>query len=189
MQNETFNLVKQPQLLEYLPNQTVLSEEVVNINYQVLGDGSFAIVKLGFFKTLGVHCALKKAKNFKQNLFNAVREARELVNLAGCKSFPYVYGVISNTFLVMKIVTGRIYCKVLTIYKAKTEGIIFVGEWLNICHEIALSLKYMHCKSLLHNDLKTNSIVLKPKTMLRHCTNITDMEMVTKKSEPKISIT
>ena len=32
------NFVKQPQLLEYLPNHTVLSEEVVNINDQVLGE-------------------------------------------------------------------------------------------------------------------------------------------------------
>ena len=67
------NLVKQPQLLEYLPNHTVLLEEVVNINDQLLGEGSFGIVKLGFFKTLGVHCAVKKAKNIKQNLFNVVR--------------------------------------------------------------------------------------------------------------------
>ena len=180
------NFVKQPQLLEYLPNHTVLSEEVVNINDQVLGEGSFGIVKLGFFKTLDVHCAVKTAKNIKHNLFNAVREARVLAVLQGCKFFPYVYGVINNTSLVMEILTVGSDCNVLTVYKAKTEGIISVGEWLNICHEIALGLKYMHCKSLLHNDLKTNNIVLKPTTLLGYCTKIIDMGMVTKKSEPKI---
>ena len=178
------NLVKQPQLLEYLPNHTVLSEEVVNINDQVLGEGSFGIVRLGFFKTLGVHCAVKKAKNIKQNSFNAVREARILAVLQGCKFFPYVYGVIDNTSLVMEIVTGS-DCKVITVYKAKTEGIVSVGEWLNICHEIALGLKYMHCKSLLHNDLKTNNIVLKSTTMLSYCTKIPDMGMMTKKVSQK----
>ena len=37
-------------------------EEVMNINDQVLGEGSFGIVKFGFLKTLGVHCAVKKQK-------------------------------------------------------------------------------------------------------------------------------
>ena len=128
------NFVKQPQLLEYLPNHTVLSEEVVNINDQVLGEGSFGIVKLGFFKTMGVHCVVKAAKNIKHNLFNAVREARVVAVLQGCRFFPYVYGVISKTLLVMEILTGGSDCNLLTVYKAKTKGITSVGEWLNICH-------------------------------------------------------
>ena len=80
--------------------------------------------------------------------------------LQGCRFFPCVYEIINNTSLI-----GGSDCKVLTVYKAKTERIVSVGEWLNICHEIALGLKYMHCKSLLHNDLKINNIVLKPTTM------------------------
>ena len=93
---------------------------------------------------------------------------------------------MNNTSLVMEILTGGSDCNVLTAYKAKTKGIISVGKWLNICLEIAFGLKYMHCKSLLDNDLKTNNIVLKPTTLLRYCTKIIDMGMVTKKSEPKI---
>ena len=46
----------------------------------------------------------------------------------------------------------------------------------NICHDIALALKYMHFKLLLHNDLKTNK-VLKPTTTLRYCTKCIDMGM------------
>ena len=53
----------------------------------------------------------------KQNSFNAVGEARVLAVLQGCKFFPYVYGVIDNTSLVMKIVTGS-DCEVITVYKA-----------------------------------------------------------------------
>ena len=86
----------------------------------------------------------------------------------------------------MEILTDGSDCNVFAVYKAKTEGTISVGEWLNICHEIALGLKYMHSKLLLHNDLKTNNIVLNPIAMLRYCTKIIDMGMVTKKSEPKI---
>ena len=104
------NLVKQPQLLEYLPNHTVLSGKVVNINDQVLREGSFGLVKLGFFKTLDIHCAVKNAKNIKQNLFNAEREARILAVLQGCKFSPYVYGVIDNTSLVMEIATDGSDC-------------------------------------------------------------------------------
>ena len=74
----------------------------------------------------------------------------------------------------------------LTVYKAKIEGIVSVREWLNICHEKALGLKYMYCKSLLHNDLKTNDIILKPSTILKYCAKIIDMGMVTKKSETKM---
>ena len=38
------------------------------------------------------------------------------------KFFPYVYGVINNTSLVMEILTVGSDCNVLTVYKAKTEG-------------------------------------------------------------------
>ena len=86
------NFAKQPQLLEYLPNHTVLSEEAVNINDQMLREGIFGIVKLGFFKTLDVHCAVKTAKKIKHNLFNAVREARVLAFLEGCKFFHMYMG-------------------------------------------------------------------------------------------------
>ena len=74
-------------MLEYLSNHTVQSEEELNINDQVPGEGSVGIVKLGFFKTLDVHCAVKTAKNVKHNLFNAVREAKVLAVLQGSKFF------------------------------------------------------------------------------------------------------
>lgn len=45
-----------------LPNHTAFSEEVGKINEKVLGEESFAIVKLGIFKTLGVNCVVKKSK-------------------------------------------------------------------------------------------------------------------------------
>ena len=41
----------------------------------------------------------------------------------------------------MEILTGGSDCNVLTVYKAKTKGIISAGEWLNSCHGIALGLK------------------------------------------------
>ena len=88
-----------------------------------------------------VHCAVKTAKNIKHNLFNAVREVKVLAVLQGTKFFPYVYGVINNTSLVMEILTGGSDRNVLTVYKAKNKGIISVGEWINICHGIALGLK------------------------------------------------
>ena len=86
----------------------------------------------------------------------------------------------------MKILAGGSDRNVLTVYKARAEGIISVRERLNICHEITLGLKYMHWISSLHNDLKTNNIVLKPTTILRYCTKIIDMRMALKKNEPKI---
>ena len=86
----------------------------------------------------------------------------------------------------MGIVTDRSDCKMLTVYKASADGIVSVREWISICHEITLGLKYMPCNALLHNDLKTNNIVLKPTTTLRYCAKIIDLRMVTKKSEPKI---
>ena len=94
----------------------------MNINDQALGEGSFGIVRLGIFKILDLNCAVKKAKHTKQNVFNAVREARVLAVIQGCKFFPYVHGIINNTSLVMEIVTGGSDCKMLTVYKAKTEG-------------------------------------------------------------------
>ena len=80
-----------------LPNHTAFSEEVGKINEKVLGEESFVV---------------KKAKNTKQKLFNAITEARVLGVLQGCKFLPYVYGVLTNTSLVMEIVIGKSDCKV-----------------------------------------------------------------------------
>ena len=50
-----------------LPNHTAFSEEAGKINEKVLGEGSFVIVKLGIFKTLGVNCVVKKQKTPSRN--------------------------------------------------------------------------------------------------------------------------
>ena len=116
---------KQPQRLESLLSHAILSEEVVNITDQELGKGNFGVVKYGFFKKINVNCAQKSKNITKQNLFNVVREARVLEFLQGCKFFPYVLRIIKKTSLFMEILCSGNDCKVLTVYRGKTEKITF----------------------------------------------------------------
>jgi len=52
-----------------LPNQSTLSANVIVESEEILGEGTFGVVKVGFYQTLGVKCAIKAGKN---SLFNGM---------------------------------------------------------------------------------------------------------------------
>ena len=56
--------------------------------------------------------------------------------------------------------------------------------WTSLCGDIVSGLKYMHLKGLLHNDLKSNNVLLK-KESDNITAKIIDMGKVTLKSEPE----
>ena len=65
---------------QVLKPQSTLSEAVIVESEEILGKGSFGIVKMGFNKTLGIKCAIKVGKN---NLFNAQLEYQIMLRFHG----------------------------------------------------------------------------------------------------------
>ena len=138
-----------------LPSCTELSGNVIECFGKKLGEGTFGLVKEGFFKTVSLKCAIKSGK---QNLFDAKIECRILQFLQGSPFFPYPFGIFDNK-LVMELLVNT-DGKVMTIQNQKTNPDIDVEMWRSICKDLSKALYFLHSRSLLHNDIKINNIVL-----------------------------
>ena len=51
--------------------------------------------------------------------------------------------------------------KVVTVLSMQKENKLTSADWNIICFSLASAIKYMHIKNLLHNDLKSNNVLLK----------------------------
>ena len=163
-----------------LPSCVQLSEDVLVISDNIIGEGTFGVVKLGFFKTLKVKCAIKIGKT---TYFDAVHECRILQKVQGCCYFPYVYGVLEN-LLVMEFVGEDE--DVRTVWSEKKRNHISQNQWTDICYSMTNAIVYMHKKGLLHNDLKSNNVLLKEELDGSFVPKIIDMGKVTTKRDSPI---
>ena len=151
-------LTKKDDMLRLLPMTHELSTSVVINNDICLGDGTFGIVTLGHFQTLDVPCAIKSGKNMHH--FNPYFEDRVLQRLSGYSYFPYVLGVLASKSLVMELLAEKkMNNGMFPIYLEKCRFTMPV--WIKICIRIAEAIKHMHYCNILHNDIKSNNILLK----------------------------
>ena len=79
--------------------------------------------------------------------------------LAGHICFPFVYGTFNN-MLVMEFV-GELCHTSATISAQLKLGQITNDIWINICVQLADAIKFMHSRSVLHNDLKSDNVLIK----------------------------
>lgn len=49
----------------------------------------------------------------------------------------------------------------LTIYKARNDNLLLQDKWVIVCHMMMQAIVHMHSNGLLHNDIKSNNILLK----------------------------
>ena len=51
--------------------------------------------------------------------------------------------------------------KVVTVLSMQKENKLTSADWNVVCFSLASAIKYTHLKNLLHNDLKSNKVLLK----------------------------
>ena len=85
-QDECFdvNTTNVKALYQSLLSCNILSEDVVGVSENIIGERTFGIIKEGFFQTLGLKCAIKIGKHVH---FNAELECRILQKLKGSTVF------------------------------------------------------------------------------------------------------
>ncbi|XP_066921273.1 uncharacterized protein [Clytia hemisphaerica] len=134
--------------------QNELSEDVVQVSEIKLGEGTFGKVVVGCMTQLGINCAIKSGKKH----FDAYCEATFLQRLQGSRFFPYLFGIFNN-MLVMEYICFS--DGALTIYKARIDHLFNQESWTKICYQMFKALVYIHRKGFLHNDIKSNNILLR----------------------------
>lgn len=167
-------------LLKSLPNHSILNKDSVEVLNDVLGEGTFGIVRLGFFKKLNIKCAVKAGK-LKQ--FDAKFECQILQRCQGSLYFPYCYGVFDNMMVLELIMEEG---EVKTIYSAKMNNELNENAWTKVCRNLTEAVHYLHANGLLHNDIKSNNVLLKKDLLSNYYPKLIDMGKVTTRIDPYV---
>ena len=129
----------------------------------ILGEGTSATVKVGYFSQLDIDVAVKMPK---LDAFDALSEARILCTLNGNILFPYVFGVHQKC-LVLELIAS----KVDGVYVSRTvhselnymDSDMSVKHWLIFSELLGQAVQSLHDKYILHNDLKEDNVLIRIK--------------------------
>lgn len=157
--------------------QAELSDQVVKLSEDLVGKGTFGVVKIGRMTQLGIQCAIKSGNSAKY--FDAHHEASYLFQLQGSNFFPHLFGVFNHQ-LVMEYVLFNTHP--MTILKARNDDILDQKHWTMVCFQLIKALVFIHRQSILHNDLKVNNVLLRSTLT----PVIIDFGKATKRNDPEI---
>ncbi len=135
-----------------------LSNKVVEISDTIIGEGTFGRVQVGTMLKLGIKCAVKSGKTV--HYFNADHEAAVLQRLQGSIYVPHLFGVLDGK-LVMEYIVPEDDSPPVTVHRARVDGFFNQTMWSEICHHLIDAVVYLHSHSILHNDLKSNNVLIK----------------------------
>ena len=132
----------------------------------ILGKGAFGTVTL--CKIIHMNIAVA-AKTISGTLSDVKAEIYVMQRLAGHPCFPYVYGLHLPGRILMEFIgtinDGNIVpAKPVRNYIGKKE--LGVSLWYTICRHLVDAMMFLHNKDILHNDLHSRNIVLRPKSMM-----------------------
>ena len=96
---------------------------------------------------------------------NLLHEAGVITALGDHASLPIIFGVITKS-LPMCLVTQFHFVKEqgITLHQATRTNMITPADSIAIFLEISSTLRYVHSKGYIHNDIKANNVVLEKTT-------------------------
>ena len=140
--------------------------EIVRAN-KFLGSGTFGTCHLAHYR--GILVAVKEFKSRRSRSDKEVKgdvlnEARMISHLGDHRGLPLLFGVITKSapFCIVTQFHGD-KAQSLTLYKAMKRSDrleLDKPHWLRILRGIIEALSHVHNKKILHNDLKSNNILL-----------------------------
>lgn len=133
----------------------------------ILGRGVFGKCYKGQLAHLSV-CV----KVFRKEAKYAAYFGVEINLLSHCchENLPRLYGIVSDEKLPKVIVMSLhlLNGNPVSVHKALSEEQLFTVEnWKSIILSVATAVKYLHIKSILHNDIKGDNIVLEHHSSIR----------------------
>ena len=131
-----------------------------------IGSGTFGTVYFAEYR--GMKTAVKEIKKRKDSPEETERcrrevlhEARILQSLGDHQNLPFLFGVSTKMepFCLVLQFYG-VGGKSTTLHQALKNRRLKKNSTARVFHEIAETLKYVHNKGVLHNDLKTNNVLM-----------------------------
>ena len=131
-----------------------------------IGSGSYGDCYFGKYRG-GIEVVVKRARtrdkhsDNKRVIKEMVHEGQIISALGDHEGLPLLYGMITKTqpmALVLQFHGNN--KKALTLYKAAEEKLLLQCQCLHIFNKICTTMTYVHSKGFLHNDIKSNNVVL-----------------------------
>ena len=145
------------------PLKEINPSEVVRLEI-FLGSGSFGTCYLAYYKGISVVVKEFKPRQSRPQdeiKLEVLREAQMIGQLGDHRGLPLLFGVITKS-LPLRLITqfhGRNNsCS--TLHKVIKKGTIDKPSWFGILKKIMEALNHMHKAGVLHNDIKSNNVVL-----------------------------
>ena len=150
-------------LLPLEPRQFVDSDVVQGSQ---IGNGVFGSVAVAKILSMGsVLVAAKTLKMDQSSLLDIQAERRIMQALSGHAHFPYCFGYIKPNIILMQLIgTSSNPPSVLTIDNLMQNTILSLCDWINVSTQVVSGICYLHQLLLLHNDIKSDNVILEPTT-------------------------
>lgn len=139
---------------------------VKKISDEPIGSGTFGNVFLAEYRGMKVAVKEMKGKDGSNKETEHCRqevlhEANILMNLGDHPNLPFLFGICTKhqpfSIVLQFHGTGN---KSLTLHKVLRNKLMNMKRTATVFKELAETLHYIHNKGLLHNDLKTNNVIM-----------------------------
>lgn len=139
---------------------------VKKISDEPIGSGTFGNVFLAEYRGMKVAVKEMKGKDGSNKETEHCRqevlhEANILMNLGDHPNLPFLFGICTKhqpfSIVLQFHGTGN---KSLTLHKVLRNKLMNMKRTATVFKELAETLHYIHNKGLLHNDLKTNKVIM-----------------------------
>lgn len=151
----------------HLPSSMYIQNQLLHCADCVIGSGCFGTVRLCKFK--GDFVAVKSLESVDDEpdaviTRRAIHEAKILLNLKSHQSLPTLLGVSVDARPVKIIMQFYgVESKSLTLhslFKSECQLMLSVEQWQCVIKQIAEVINHVHNCGYIHNDIKTNNVVI-----------------------------
>ena len=149
-------------IIELLSGIPIFKEEDVTIEDCEVGNGQFGSIKLATINKLSLKAVIKIIDERKSSKKHVLAEAIVTMTLSGHNNFPYCFGMMNDNAILMEYlgtVTGVDSETYPTLAKHVKKG-TSVDLLKKIFIAIFKAIEFMHTKKILHNDIKSDNVVV-----------------------------
>ena len=130
-----------------------------------LGEGAYGKVCLGRLSNFQQTVAVKEISG-KSSQLNAYVESKIMLTLNGYKNLPLFYGWVKPNFILIEFI-GKGSTPSPTLKELLFSEISNEIDWIAVLVDISLTLKFIHDKGLLHNDLHSKNVLIRDKKFVK----------------------
>ena len=149
-------------IIRSLSGMPVFENDAVTIESKIIGAGRFGVIKQAKLHKLGLTVAAKilNASICSKKLI--LSEAIVGMTLSGHNNFPFCFGLFGEGIILMEylwVPNGMNFVAAPTLAIKLNSG-ISRNTLRDTCYGILTAIAFMHSKGILHNDIKTDNVIV-----------------------------